>query len=288
MSVKKFPKIGLSLSGGGAKGIAHISVIRELERLNVPVFCVSGTSMGALIGAWFAAGKDLDVLLDLFPGNKWRKYLHLTEMIRSVKHGGGLFSLQFFKDFLDKEFKDLEIENLEKKFVAIATSLKTGKKVELKSGKVSDAILASICLPVVFSPIQVEDDFLVDGGLQENFPVDACFDLGAEVVIGSDVRYAPNYLHEEIRDGGRPLQWRIFKVLSYLMEMVNVREEKEESDKLVIIKPYVSHVSTFDFDRSKEILRLGAEAFAEKEEKIRQLVGLPKKEKSFWDSLFES
>ena len=173
--MKNFPKTGLSLSGGGAKGIAHISVIRELEKLNVPIFCVSGTSMGALIGAWFAAGKDLDVLLDLFSGNKWRKYLHLTEMIRSVKRDGGLFSLQFFKDFLDKEFKGLEIENLEKKYVAIATSLRTGKKVELKSGKVSDAVLASICLPVVFSPIQVGDDFLVDGGLQENFPVDACF-----------------------------------------------------------------------------------------------------------------
>ncbi len=285
--MKNFPKTGLSLSGGGAKGIAHISVIRELEKLNVPIFCVSGTSMGALIGAWFAAGKDLDVLLDLFSGNKWRKYLHLTEMIRSVKRDGGLFSLQFFKDFLDKEFKGLEIENLEKKYVAIATSLRTGKKVELKSGKVSDAVLASICLPVVFSPIQVGDDFLVDGGLQENFPVDACFELGADVVIGSDVRYAPNYLHEEIKDGGSPLQWRIFKVLSYLMEMVNVQREKEESDKLVIIKPYVSHVSTFDFDRSKEILKLGTEAFVEKEEKIREMVGLPPKEKSFWDSLFE-
>ncbi len=288
MTEKNFLKIGLALSGGGAKGIAHIGVIRELEKLSLPIYCVAGTSMGALVGAWFAAGKDLNVLLDLFSSNKWRKYLHLTEMINSVKRGGGLFSLQFFKDFLDKEFKDLEIENLEKKYVAIATSLKTGKKVELKSGKVSDAILASICLPVVFSPVQRGDDFLVDGGLQENFPVDACFELGADVVIGSDVRYAPNYLHKEVRNGGHPLQWKIFKVLSYLMEMVNVRQEKEESDKLVIIKPYVSHVSTFDFERSKELLRLGVEAFAEKEEKIRLMVGLPQKEKSWWEMLFET
>ncbi len=287
MTEKNFLKIGLALSGGGAKGIAHIGVIRELEKLSLPIFCVSGTSMGALVGAWFATGKDLNVLLDLFSSNKWRKYLHLTEMINSVKRGGGLFSLQFFKDFLDREFKDLEIENLEKKYVAIATSLRTGKKVELRSGKLSDAILASICLPVVFSPIQRGDDFLVDGGLQENFPVDICFELGADVVIGSDVRYAPNYLHDDIRNGGHPLQWKIFKVLSYLMEMVNVQQEKEESDKLVIIRPYVSHVSTFDFERSKELLRLGAEAFAEKEEKIRLMVGLPQKEKSFWDSLFE-
>ena len=285
--MKNFAKIGLALSGGGAKGIAHIGVIRELEKLNVPIYCVAGTSMGALVGAWFAAGKDLGILLDLFSSNKWRKYLHLTEMISSVKRDGGLFSLQFFKDFLDKEFKDLEIENLEKKYVAMATSLRTGKKVELRSGKISDAILASICLPVVFSPVQRGDDLLVDGGFQENFPVDACFELGANVVIGSDVRYAPNYIHEEIKNSEHPLQWKIFKVLSYLMEMVNVQQEKEESDKLVIIKPYVSHVSTFDFERSREILRLGTEAFAEKEEKIRQMIGLPQKEKSWWEDLWE-
>ncbi len=276
------------MSGGGAKGIAHVGVIQELEKLNVPISCVSGTSMGALVGAWFAAGKDFKVLLDIFQSNKWRKYLHFSEMVSSVKVDGGLFSLKFFKDFLDKEFRGLDVEDLEKKYCAVATSLKTGKKVELKSGRLSDAVLASICLPVVFSPVKMGDDLLVDGGLQENFPVDTCFGLGADVVIGSDVRYAPSYLHEEIKDTKHPLQWKIFKVLSYLMEMVNVQQEKQESDKLVIIKPYVSHVSTFDFDRSREILKLGEEAFAEKEDKIRQVLKLPQKEKSWWEMLFES
>ena len=285
--MKNFPKIGLALSGGGAKGIAHVGVIQELEKLNVPISCVSGTSMGALVGAWFAAGKDFKVLLDIFQSNKWRKYLHFSEMVSSVKVDGGLFSLKFFKDFLDKEFRGLDVEDLEKKYCAVATSLKTGKKVELKSGRLSDAVLASICLPVVFSPVKMGDDLLVDGGLQENFPVDTCFGLGADVVIGSDVRYAPSYLHEEIKDTKHPLQWKIFKVLSYLMEMVNVQQEKQESDKLVIIKPYVSHVSTFDFDRSREILKLGEEAFAEKEDKIRQVLKLPQKEKSWWEMLFE-
>lgn len=281
-------KIGLALSGGGAKGIAHIGVIQELGKLDIRISCVSGTSMGALVGAWFASGKDLNILLDIFQSNQWRKYFHFSEILDSIRTKGGFFSLEPLKDFLEKEFGSLKIENLEKKFCAVATSLKTGKKVEIKSGRISDAILASICLPVVFSPVQKEDDLLVDGGMVENFPVNACFEFGADAVIGCDVRYSPGYLHEEIKNASYPLQWKIFRILSYLMEIVNLKEERPESDELVIIKPYVSHISIFDFDRAREILKLGQEAFKAKENKIRRLLGLAPRTKDWWERLFEA
>ncbi|KKT86516.1 MAG: Patatin [Parcubacteria group bacterium GW2011_GWA1_Parcubacteria_45_10] len=287
MESKKFPKIGLALSGGGAKGLAHISVIKELEKLGLPIFCVAGTSIGALVGAWYAAGKDFDVLLGLAKGGKWRKFLHVGEIYKSVRKDGGLFSLSAFSKFLDAELGKLKIEDLEKKFCAIATSLTTGKKVEIKSGSLGEAVMASGCLPVIFSPVKKGNDLLVDGGVVSNFPVDECFKMGADFVIGVDVRYAPGYIHEEIKDDSKSSQWKIFKVLFYLMEMVNTQESIQESDKLLIVKPYISHVSTFDFEKAEQILALGQEAFTQKEDELRKKLKLPEKEKTFWEMLFE-
>ncbi|OGY39265.1 MAG: hypothetical protein A2418_00250 [Candidatus Brennerbacteria bacterium RIFOXYC1_FULL_41_11] len=287
MTNHKFPKIGLALSGGGAKGFAHVSVISNLEKLGIPIHCVAGTSMGSLIGGWYAAGKDFEILLDLAREGHWKKFLHVSELINSIRFGGGLFSLDSFKKFLEKELGDLKIEDLEKKYCAVATSLKNGKRVVLKEGKLGEAILASGCLPVIFSPIKIKDDLLVDGGVVDNFPVESCFEMGADFVIGVDVRYAPGYLHEEIKDDSSPSRWKIFRVLQYLMEVVNSQVEKKEGTNLVIIKPYISHISTFDFQKANEILKLGTEAFNGKEDELREKLGLPEREKGILETIFD-
>jgi NTE family protein len=279
MAFKKLLKVGLALSGGGAKGFAHIGVIKELEKLGLSFHCLAGTSMGALIGAWYVAGKDFSILEEIARSKKWRDFLPLREVFHSVKSGGGLFSLNSFEKFLENNLSNLKLEDLKTPFTAVATSLKTGKKVEINSGSLSQAILASSCIPVIFAPVEKNGDLLVDGGIVDNFPVDSCFKMGAEIVIGIDVRHLPSYFHEEIREQKRSyyfLQWKIFQVLNYLMEIVLPELEVRESGKLIIIKPYVSHISTFDFGRVDEIEKLGQEAFEKKEDELREKRIVPK------------
>jgi len=111
--------------------------------------------------------------------------------------------------------------------------------------------------------------------------------MGADFVIGVDVRYAPGYLHEEIKDDSSPSRWKIFRVLQYLMEVVNSQVEKKEGTNLVIIKPYISHISTFDFQKANEILKLGTEAFNGKEDELREKLGLPEREKGILETIFD-
>ena len=283
-------KIGLALSGGGAKGFAQIAVIRELEKLGISFHCVAGTSMGALVGAWYATGKDFGILEDLAKKRQWRQFMPLRQIFNAVRLRGGLFSVDAFKKFLDHHLGELKIEKMPIPYCAIATSLKNGSEVRITSGLVSEAILASGSIPVIFSPVQRKNDLLTDGGLVNNFPVDVCFEMGADLVIGIDVRYLPGHLLQDVeRDSSQSRQWQIFKVISYLMDLVHLEKEKNiDQNKIVVIKPYISHIATFDFERIEEVLQLGKDAFAEKEDEIRAKLGLPEREKTFWNKLLES
>ncbi len=286
---QKTLKIGLALSGGGAKGLAHIAVIRELEKLGLTFHCLAGTSMGALIAAWYAAGKDLGILEDLARKRQWRRLMPIREMLNAVRQGGGLFNMNASRHFLAEHLGNLKIEKLGIPYCAIATSLKTGSEVKITRGLLSEAVLASVSMPIVFSPVKRGSDLLTDGGLVNNFPLDACFAMGADVVLGVDVRHLPGQLaHEVANEPNQSKQWQIFRVLNYLMDLVHLEKEKNlDQGRLVIFKPYVSHITSFDFDRVDEILQLGKDAFREKEDELRQKLGLVPREKTFWDKLLE-
>ena len=280
-------KVGLALSGGGAKGFAHIGVIRCLEKLGVVPYCISGTSMGALVGGWYASNKDFAILETLARTGEWKQFMPVREIFSSVRTGGGLFTLRAFRNFLKKEIGEVTIEKLSLPYCAVATSLKTGKEVRIQKGPLGEAILASGCIPIVFTPIERDNDLLVDGGVVNNFPIQACFDMGAEVVIGVDVRYVPGNLEHELSQEHHILRWRIFRILNYLMDLIHPEEQVYPKEKMISLKPYISHIGTFDFDRVNEIIKLGEEAFEEKEKEIRILLSLPEKTKTFWDKLFE-
>ena len=267
-------KIGLVLSGGGAKGFAHIGVIRRLEQLGLKPYCISGTSMGSLIGGWYAAGKDLAVIEQMARSGAWKHFLPLRQIFNSVRQSCGLFRMDSFENFMAKEIGDSAIEKLAIPYCAIATSLKKGAEVRLQNGSLLKAIMASSCIPIVFAPIEHQNDLLVDGGVVNNFPIQACFDMGADVVIGVDVRYTPGDIGHELIHEHNMMRWKIFRVLSYLMDMVHPTEQTYNTQKVVVIKPYISHIQTFDFQRVDEIIKLGAEAFGQKEKEIRALTGL--------------
>lgn len=178
------PLIGLALGSGAARGWAHIGVLRVLEREGISAQIVCGTSVGALVGAAYAAG-DLARLHQWVNTLDWQAVISLIDL----KMGGGLIEGSKLIDFFSKQFSDQGIEHLVKKFGCVATDLSNGNEVWLQEGKVIDAVRASIALPGLFTPFVRDGRLLVDGGLVNPVPVSLCRAMGAKIVIAVDLNW---------------------------------------------------------------------------------------------------
>ena len=181
---QKSPRIGLALGSGSARGWAHIGVIRALERAGIVPDIVCGTSIGALVGAAYAAGEH-DRLEPWVRGLKWRSVVGLVDW----KMGGGLMAGGKLTHFFRSQYDDPGIEQLPKAFGCVATDLASGREVWLRSGSVIDAVRASIALPGVFTPAVQDGRLLVDGGLVNPVPVSLCRAMGADIVIAVDLNW---------------------------------------------------------------------------------------------------
>ena len=176
------PLIGLALGGGSARGWAHIGVIRALASAGIEPDLVCGTSIGALVGAAYVGG-ELDRLED------WVRSLRLQTVVGFLDFSlnGGLIKgdklIAFFRD----HFVDRDIADLKRPFGAVATDLRRGREVWLREGRVSEAVRASIALPGLFTPVQRDGRWLVDGGLVNPVPVSLCRAMGADIVIAVDL-----------------------------------------------------------------------------------------------------
>lgn len=178
------PRIGLALGSGSARGWSHIGVIRALEQAGYAPDVVCGTSIGALVGAVYSAG-HLDWLEGWVRKLNWQGVVSLLD----ISMGGGLIEGSRLTAFFRKHFKDEGIEGLARPFACVATELNSGREVWLREGSVIDAVRASIALPGLFTPAQLNDRLLVDGGLVNPVPVSLCRALGAEVVIAVDLNW---------------------------------------------------------------------------------------------------
>jgi NTE family protein len=177
------PRIGLALGSGSARGWAHIGIIRALLEQGVVPDVVTGTSMGALVGAAHVSG-DLDRL------EAWVTALRWTDMVALMDVGfsrGGLIGGERLMRWLAEGIEDSRIEHCEVVYGAVATDLARGDEVWLRSGSILEAVHASIALPGLFSPVMHEGRWLVDGGLVNPVPVSLCRALGAERVIAVDL-----------------------------------------------------------------------------------------------------
>lgn len=177
-------KIGLALSGGAAYGLAHIGVIKQLIKNNIPIDYISGTSMGALIGGLFCAGIDVEKMESILEKSK-RKMIIDFNVFGLVE--SGLLHGKKVVEFLKNLVGEINIEDLSIPFSAIAGDIKSSKKYVFNSGSLVEAIRASISIPGIFKPVEKDDMCLVDGGVCDNLPVDEARNLGAEIVIGVDV-----------------------------------------------------------------------------------------------------
>jgi NTE family protein len=176
------PRIGLALGGGSARGWAHIGVIRALAEVGIEPDLVCGTSIGALVGAAYVAG-ELDQL------ETWVRGLSLQTVVSFLDFslGGGLIKGEKLIGFFRDQFVDRDIRSLPLPFAAVATDLQRGREVWLRTGRVSDAVRASIALPGLFTPVLRDGTWLVDGGLVNPVPVSLCRAMGADYVIAVDL-----------------------------------------------------------------------------------------------------
>ena len=173
------PKIGLALGSGSARGWAHIGVIRALAEKGIEPDIITGCSIGALVGAAYAKG-ELDNLEDWVRQLKWKEIVDLMDISFL---GGGFLKGDKLIDFFKKGTKDIEIEDLDIPYGAVTTDFDSGREIWLQNGSLLDAVRASIALPGLFTPVERDGRWYVDGGLVNPVPVSLCRAMGAEIVI---------------------------------------------------------------------------------------------------------
>jgi NTE family protein len=171
-------KVGLALGGGGVLGAAHIGVLKALNELNVSIHAVAGTSIGALIASLFAFGKDWQDIEGVLTDLNW---LNASELSLSQY---AILSNKKLGDLITQNLGQVSFEEAKIPLAMVATDISKGQKVILKNGDVSNAVMASTCVPGIFEPIQIQETLLVDGGIVENVPISPLRDLGANFLIG--------------------------------------------------------------------------------------------------------
>ena len=253
------PAIGLALSGGAARGIAHIAVLEVLEEEGIPIHAIAGTSAGSIVGALYAAGMTLSAIKRILLTAKWKDLLKLTIPIKGLISSEGIY--RFMDEILPvKKFSDLLIP-----FAAVATDLRTGEKVSIMNGSVAKAVQASCSLPVIFTPTEINRKQLIDGGAASQIPVRTVRDeLGAKIVVAVNVNYKAIELDQY------DTIIKIAAHLSALWASRNAREEEKLAD--VVIPVNTKGIALYDLSKSRELLRRGRKAAGDKLPEIKALV----------------
>lgn len=283
------PKVGLVLSGGGAKGLAHIGALKVIEEAGVEIDYVGGTSMGAIVGALYAAGYSANQLDSIFRATDFVTLIqdNLPRNAKTFyeKEDSERYALTLpfdnFKVSVPTAFsrgqniynelvrllyhvKDInDFSKLPIPFVCIATDIETGEEVVLDSGYLPQAIMASGTLPSLFEPSSIDDRVLIDGGVVNNYPIDKVRNMGADVIIGIDVQ------HDLSK---RDALLSATEILSQINNYRTVRDMLEKSKKTdIYIKPDIEVFSVIEFDKAEEIIEKGVSAANEKLNDLKKI-----------------
>lgn len=287
-TIKK-PKIGLVLSGGGAKGFAHIGVLKVLEAAGIKIDYIGGTSMGAVVGGLYASGYNATQIDSIFrkinfdellqdynprtsksfyekrndemyaislPFNKWSLGI-------PVALSKGLYNYNVLNQLTNKVRHVRDFSKLPIPFLCIATDIETGEEVILDKGYLPQAMLASSAFPTLFSPVEIDGRLLIDGGVTNNYPVDQVRKMGADIIIGVDVQ-------DDLKDRNSLKDaTRILVQISNLQMIESMKEKINKTD--IYIKPDISGYNVISFDDGRDIIRKGEEASFVVYEKLKVL-----------------
>lgn len=239
---KRKKKLGIVLCGGGARGIAHVGVLKALEEYEIFPDMVAGTSMGAIVGAMYAAGKNHEEMMEIV--GKVRSH----KIIRVGLPLGGLTDLTYLKNMIKEQIPEDSFESLQKPLHVCASNLNTGQYEIFNSGKLSSAIIASAAIPLIFKPVKINDQSYVDGGVLNNLPVEAIRDL-CDVVIGVNV-------NPESNQNKVSSMWDIGERVFDMHMAANVKSRLEKCD-VVIEVPNALEYNIFDFRKGHLLVEFG-------------------------------
>lgn len=182
MEIKQ-PRIGLALGSGGARGLAHIGIIKQLVKAGIEISAVAGSSSAALVGGLYAKNKDIAEVERLLTSPEWRNATRLLWQFKFSFSAGGFLNDKRLWKFIEREFGKMNFYNLAIDFAAVTTMLKTGEKKIFSFGKVGPAIMASMAFPLAFPPVRIKGELYMDGGLVEAVPVSTVKALDCDIVI---------------------------------------------------------------------------------------------------------
>ncbi|UFJ42066.1 patatin-like phospholipase family protein [Brevibacillus humidisoli] len=257
MEAKQRPKVGLALGAGGARGLAHIGVLKAFEDRHVPVDFVAGSSMGSFIGALYANGIQPHMMEKLALHLKRKHWLDIT--VPNL----GFVAGEKVKQLIQLLTHGKKIEELKIPLAVVATDIETGERVVFREGPIDQAVRASISIPGIFVPERVGDRLLVDGGVIDRVPITVAREMGADIVIAVDV--AQFDVKIEVNS--------IFDVIAQtidVMEREILRHRMLSAD--MVIRPNVGHYSSIAYSGVAEIIAEGERMALEHVEQIKQLM----------------
>ena len=287
------PRIGLALSGGGARGLAHIGVLKVLEELRVPVHCITGTSMGSIVGGTYASGMPVadmekfvgaadwnDIFRDKPPRaevasqRKVDDYKTLFAPEYGVKDGGlalpkgviaGVSIEAFFRELTSRSVDVKDFSRLPIPFRAVASDIETGDAVVLDHGSLPLAMRASMSVPGALAPVEIDGKLLVDGGIANNLPIDEARRLCADVVIAVNIS-TPPLKRKEITSAFSVTA----QLLNFLGKATVDQQLRNLSERDVLIAPDLGDISAGSFERAKDAIRIGEEATRKMSDSLRR------------------
>ena len=297
---RRRPLLALALGSGSARGWAHIGVIRKLNEAGIHPDIVCGTSIGALVGAAYAARE-----LERF--EHWTRSLNVRHVISLMDFhlNGGMLKGERLMAFFQRHFLDCPIEDLHLPYAAVATDLHTGQEVWLREGSTVEAVRASIALPGLFSPVWIQGRLLVDGGLVNPVPVSLARALGADIVLAVDLnsdilgRHLLGSGEQKVRSSSLGAAWRdrlpealsallpaqmtetdeppLPPLLDTLAGSINIMQVRITRSRMagdpaeVVISPRLASMGLLDFHRADHAIKLGVEAAETALPALRQL-----------------
>jgi NTE family protein len=300
---KDYKGVGIALGGGMARGFAHIGVLKVLNKHDIYPSIVAGTSIGALVGGSYLAGK-LDELeewaLNL---NRFKVFAFMDIRVKSASIIGG----KKLRKTLEGYFKDIQIEDLPRPYVAISADLSSGHEIWLREGRLLDAMMASFALPGIFPPVKLNHRHLVDGALVNPVPVSVAQALGARMtiavdlhadMIGKAVKAGKNYQtiagfdmfdeqdvpkEDQKKFKKSWLAKRLFRrednnpsLFGVMMSALGIFQDRVTRSRLagdppdIHIKPRIGHIGMLEFERAEELIQLGEEAAERAIPKIKE------------------
>jgi NTE family protein len=284
------PKIGLVLSGGGAKGFAHIGVLKVLEEQGIRPDYISGTSMGAIIGALYSLGYSADDISQINDLVDWENLfadnICLDKIVMEEKYESERYVFNFkvsdrrinlpsgliegqqldvlLSELMWPNYENQDFDSLPISFSCIAVDLLSGKTIELQSGNLVQSVRSSMSIPSVFAPVQMDTLLFIDGGVTRNFPVQEVINKGADIIIGVNIGFKDEIDADELSS--------LTNILIRSVALSGILDAKEQAQKVdILISPNLHGLGVSDFYKAQQIEEYGREAALAHIGKIKEL-----------------